>query len=113
MKNRLASALMTASVIATVGFLAAPSAFADEGPSKAPLDEYTCTSSHSGNTGSAKCVDLSRLDSYRAKVTCTDSRGIKSVFHGPWRGGHSGEWSSFTCPVNSFFYKAGYEVELA
>ncbi|WP_158854034.1 hypothetical protein [Streptomyces sp. NRRL F-5650] len=100
-----------------VGVFGTPAAFAAETPSASSTVEpkastYTCTSSHSGNTGSAKCVDLARLDRYRAKVTCIDSRGIQHTGYGPWKGGTSGQWSSYTCPGAGFFYKAGYQVEL-
>ncbi|MEU6737290.1 hypothetical protein ABZ929_29510 [Streptomyces physcomitrii] len=112
MKTKIGAFLAGASAVAVTGLLTAPGAIAHEGPEQSPAARYTCTSSHKGNTGSAKCVDLSLYDRYRAKVTCTDSRGVLTVFYGPWRGGRSGEWSSYTCPGSGFFYKAGYEVEL-
>ncbi|MGW8065908.1 hypothetical protein ACVV2G_27465 [Streptomyces ziwulingensis] len=113
MKNKFATVLASASAIVAAGVFAAPSASADEGPSRAPSDyEYTCTSSAKGNTGSAKCVDLSSLDRYRVKVTCTDIRGVLTVFYGPWKGGRSGAWSSYTCPGSGLLYKTGYQVDL-
>ncbi|MFD8453416.1 MULTISPECIES: hypothetical protein [Streptomyces] len=112
MKTKLATVLTAASAVVATSFLAAPSAFAEDGPSQSPQAEYTCTSSHKGKTGSAKCVDLASYDRYRVKVTCTDARGVLTVFYGPWKGGRSGEWSSYTCPGSGYFYKAGYQVEL-
>ncbi|MEU2834138.1 hypothetical protein ABZ667_36725 [Streptomyces lavendulae] len=94
---------MAASAVA-VGVLAAPAASA--------ASEYVCTSKHSGNTASAKCADLARIDQYRVKVTCIDSRGVQSITYGPWKNGTSGDWSTKSCPGSGYFYKAGYQVEL-
>ncbi|MEE1799937.1 hypothetical protein ACIQVO_31095 [Streptomyces sp. NPDC101062] len=104
MHKKVGTVLALAASAVAAGVLVAPSASA--------LPAYVCTTSHSGNTGSAKCADLATVDRYRAKVICVDSRGVQTTFYGPWKPGRSGEWSSYTCPGSGFFYHVGFNVEL-
>jgi hypothetical protein len=109
MRNRVGAIFAIAASAFTASLLAAPVASADVS-TKA---EYSCTSAHHGNSGSAKCTDMARMDRYRVKLTCIDSRGVQSNTYGPWRPGLSGKWSTKHCPGSSYFYKAGYQVELS
>ncbi|WP_234382233.1 hypothetical protein, partial [Streptomyces dysideae] len=99
--------------IAASALMAPTASAADRSPKAVG---YVCTSKHTTTSGSAKCSDLARFDRYRAKITCIDVRGVKSVFYGPWKGGLSGEWSTRKCPGTAggavSIYKAGYQVEL-
>ncbi|MFF7650535.1 hypothetical protein ACFZCY_11870 [Streptomyces sp. NPDC007983] len=113
MRSKVGSiAALAAAVMATGAMLAPAAAAADDDVSV----KYVCTSKNTSTTGYAKCADLAKLDRYRAKVTCIDSRGVKAVFYGPWKSGKSGEWSKRKCPGTQGgavgVYKAGYQVEL-
>jgi hypothetical protein len=105
-------AAIVAAVMTTGAMLAPAAAAADDDVSV----KYVCTSKNTATTGYAKCADLARFDRYRVKVTCIDTRGVKTVFYGPWRGGTSGDWSKRKCPGTQGgavgVYKAGYQVEL-
>jgi hypothetical protein len=105
-------AVIVAAVMTTGAMLAPAAAAADDDVSV----KYVCTSKNTATTGYAKCADLARFDRYRVKVTCIDTRGVKTVFYGPWRGGTSGDWSKRKCPGTQGgavgVYKAGYQVEL-
>lgn len=109
MRHRIAATFAVAISAAAAGIIAAPAASADVSPKAV---EYVCTSKHSGNTASAKCANLARIDRYRVKITCIDSRGVQDHRYGPWKNGTSGDWSTQSCPGASYFYKAGYQVEL-
>ncbi|MFJ1749740.1 MULTISPECIES: hypothetical protein [unclassified Streptomyces] len=104
MRKKVGTVLAIVASTVAAGVVVAPSASARA--------TYVCTTSHSGNTGSAKCADLATVDRYRAKVICTDIRGVQTTFFGPWKPGRSGEWSSKTCPGSGFFYHVGFQVEL-
>ncbi|MFJ6752891.1 hypothetical protein ACIQNI_32655 [Streptomyces sp. NPDC091266] len=109
MRYKAGAVFAIAASAVAAGILAAPAASADVSPKAV---EYVCTSKHSGNTASAKCANLARIDRYRVKVTCIDSRGVQSNTYGPWKNGVSGDWSTKSCPGAGYFYKAGYQVEL-
>ncbi|MEU1805025.1 hypothetical protein [Streptomyces sp. NPDC019937] len=113
MRSKAGSIAALAAAVMATGALLAPAAAAADGDVSV---KYVCTSKNTSTTGYAKCADLAKLDRYRAKVTCIDSRGVKAVFYGPWKPGKSGEWSKRTCPGTQGgavgVYKAGYQVEL-
>ncbi|MFI0780330.1 hypothetical protein [Streptomyces sp. NPDC021212] len=113
MRSTIGSVVAVATSVLAAGALMAPAAAAADDDVSV---KYVCTSKNTVTTGYAKCADLAKLDRYRVKVTCIDSRGVKAVFYGPWRSGKSGEWSQRKCPGTQGgavgVYKAGYQVEL-
>ncbi|MFJ5225491.1 hypothetical protein [Streptomyces sp. NPDC088400] len=101
--NKKKAALVIAAVIMGAG-LAAPSAVAAE----SGVRSVDCNTWSKGETGYVYCSGLGVVGAFRAKVVCTDIRGVETTVYGPWVG--NGKTTSRACPGSGFLVRVGADI---
>ncbi len=91
---------ITAGAFIGLGVLA-PAASANESGTQSA----DCNTWSSGKTGYAYCSGLGFKGAHRAKVVCTDIRGVETTFYGSWVG--NAKTSSATCPGSGYLVRVG------